>query len=510
MATTFGFKDIIDLPQWRPNAPLLASAVAGCSFAYDMRNDASRHPYLYWLRSATALDLYDPTTDGWVPLASPTLAGTFGAGACAVFHPSQGPRGTLAAGSTTTSITLTTALPAAVATNQLANRGDGVGFKIRILGNATGSSGKVEEHVIVGNTAGTTPTIYLDSALSFTPLSGDGYEILSGRVFMLSAGTLASGVWKYYDVATNSYSAALGYTNLPATIGTESAMVALSELYVPNDKAPGGGYFGSITASASSSTSITGSGLPSLFADEYRNFQVRIVQDTVTPTAVGQRRRITTHTSGASPVFTVAAWTVTPSSSAVFVVENDDDKVLLRTSSSANVYTYNITAATWDTTTFGASGSAVGAGTCFMMPFGVTRDSTGSFRHSKMLCIRGGGSAAIDELDIAAATTGTWASDIVYGAKAQTFTTGTCATYGPVTRGGRLWHINVNGGQTTARFDARNRVMDAETYIRYPQGTAHAGERMAIAPFVDGTDKLGFVYMATTAGAPLFSLAIQR
>lgn len=511
MPTILGFKDIIDIPQWRPNAPAAASAGAGQSFAYDLRNDGSGTPLLYWLRSATALDFYDPTTDGWVSLASPALAGTFGAGACAVLHPSQGPRGTLAAGNSTTSIVLSTALPAAVGANQLANRGDGLGFKIRVIGNSAGGSGKHEERFIIANTPGTTPTLYLDSPLTFTPSLGDGYEMLSGRVFLLSAGTLAAGVWKYYDIATNSYSGNLATTNLPATIGTDSAAIAMSELYVPNDQVPERGYFGLITATASSSTTITGSGLPTdLQTNEYRNFQIRIEQDITTPTAVGQRRRITSHTSGAAAVFTVPAFTVTPSANAVFVLENDDDKILLRSSASTSVFTYNITPNTWDITTFGVSGNAVGAGCCFCFPFGVSRDTTGAFRHSKLLCVRGGGSAFIDELDIAAAATGTWTADIPYGNKGQTYTTGTCAAYGPITRGGRFWHISVNGTQNTVRFDVRNRIMDAETYLRYPQGAAHAGDRMALVPFIDGTTKLGFLYMLTTAGSQLFSLAIQR
>jgi alpha-L-fucosidase 2 len=48
-----------------------------------------------------------------------------GAGACPIFVPSAGPSGALAAWATTTQGALSTALPAAVGINQLANRGDG-------------------------------------------------------------------------------------------------------------------------------------------------------------------------------------------------------------------------------------------------------------------------------------------------------------------------------------------------------------------------------------------------
>jgi len=50
--------------------------------------------------NATTLWAYDVEDNDWFQLPSPGLAGTFGAGAGAVMMPAQGPRGTLAAGST--------------------------------------------------------------------------------------------------------------------------------------------------------------------------------------------------------------------------------------------------------------------------------------------------------------------------------------------------------------------------------------------------------------------------
>jgi hypothetical protein len=508
MTTTLNFRRIINVPQWRPSAPAIGASAAGTSMACDLRNDTTNTPYNYFLRAATVLERHDPTTDEWMALSSPGLAGTFGAGAACVFHPSQGPRGTLAAGATTTSVVLSTALPAAVGVNQLANRGDGVGFRIRVIGNAAGSSGKIEERTIIANSGGTTPTLILDSPLSFTPLTGDGYEFMAGRIFMLSAGTLAAGVWKHYDIVTNSYSGNLATTNLPATIGTDSSMVALSELHVPNDKTPGEGYFGQITASASSSTTITGSGLPAdLRASEYAGFQIRIIQDTTTPTAVGQRRRVTSHTAGASGVFTVPSFTVTPSATAKFVIENDDDKIILKSSASTSTFTYNITANTWDTSTFGVNGGAVGAGVMLIHAFGTTRDTSGNHRHSFLYCVRGGNLATIDVLDMA---TNTWANDIVYGGKGGTlFNTGTCGVYNPVTLGGRFHHVNLNGGQRNMRFDVRNRRLDVESYMRYPQGTAVAGDRNSIAFFFDGTTKQAWLYQISSSSTPMFSIGIQ-
>lgn len=522
MTLTANVRDILDLPKWRHEGPLLAANAAGQSLAWDMRNGETGCPFLYNLRSATAFDCYDPTTGDWLPLASPALAGTFGAGAAAIFHPSQGPRGTIAAGASATSLPLTTALPAAVALNQLANRGDGVGYRVKVSDNAAGGTGKTEYRTIIGNTAGTTPTLILDSGLSFSPVNGAAYEIRSGRVFLLSAGTLAAGVWKYYDIATNSYSAALATTNLPATIGTDSAMMALSESYVSNDRSSGEGFVSGgatydggnkncIALTAVTGTTCTGAGMPAdLQANEYRNFQVHVVEDTVNPTAVNQRRRISSHTGGATGVFTVPAWTVNPSTSAKIVVENDDDKILRRGDGTTAVYTYNIAANTWDTTTFGAAGGGAAAGTVLEQAFGITRDTTLNARHSHIYSIRGGSSATIDVLDIAGGATGVWSNDIAYGKKAQTFTTGTCGAYDPVTLGGRFLHLNINGTQRMARFDLRNRILDAGTYMRFPGGTAVVGGRMATSAVIDGATKVNNLYAVAASTANMLSLLTPR
>ncbi len=515
MPTALAFKDLIDLPCWRPLAPCTAPSAAGSCWAWDARNAPRNIPFHYLLLNATSLLAYSPQNDEWLPLGSPALAGTFGAGAAAVLHPTQGPRGVLAAGNTPSAVVLSTALPAAVAPNQLANRGDGVGFTIRLIGNAAGSSGKTEERVIVANTGGTTPTITLDAPLSFTPVAGDSHEIRSGRVYMLSAGTLAAGVWKHYDIATNTFSANLATTNLPATIGTDSALVALSEGHVPSD-APdsSSGFLGLITAAAggtSTTLNSTAGVLPStLQINEYRNFQVRIVEDTANPTAVGQRRRIASHTAGATATWTLAsAWAVTPSPTARFVIENDDDKILLFTNQTA-VYTYNVSANSWDTTTFAAATAAGGAGLVAAQAHGIIRDTTGNARHSLIFRVRGGGGSQIDVLDIAGSTNGSWSADVPYGNRSQTFAAGTCGAADPITNGGRYLYLQPNGGQRFSRFDLRNRVLEPWTYLGFPPGTALVGGKLAMAWFVDGTTKLGFLSALLSTSSSVFSIACQR
>ena len=127
-----------------------------------------------------------------------------------------------------------------------------------------------------------------------------------------------------------------------------------------------------------------------------------------------------------------------------------------------------------------------------------------------MFCVRGGASSAIDVLDIAGAATGSWSNDIVYGKKAQTFTTGTSGAYDPATLGGRFLHLCINGTQRMARFDVRNRILDAGSYLRYPQGTAIVGANLAVGTFVDGATKLSFLYQITQSQANVFAMPVTR
>lgn len=514
MPTTLNFKPLIDLPEWRPVANAPVASGAGTQLVAGLRNNSDRGAYVFLLASNTGLHAYDVEDDDWFTLASPALAGTFGSGAGAVMMPSQGPRGTLAAGATTSSVVLNTALPTVVAPNQLANKGNSNGHKIRIVGNSAGGSGKTEERYIVGNTGGSAPTLYLDSPLSFTPAAGDAYELLSGRLFLLGAGTLAAGVWKYYDIATNSFSASLATTNLPATISTDSSFVGLDESYVPHDANPGDGFFGQLTATAAAATSITGqvaSGDAAVLLNEYRNFQVRILQDTVNPTAAGQRRNITSHTAGASPVYTVPAWSVTPSANAVFVIENNGDRILLWSSASTSTFTYNITGNTWDTTTFGVRPAAMAAGCVSCPSFFMRPDSAKQARHSYIYSFRGGNVATLDLFDIAGGANGLWTGGVTYGGSGGAlFTTGTTITADPFTGNGRFAFINYNGGQRCLKFDVKNRVISPAYYMRYPQGTVAVGARMATAMFVDGATKLVFILLQRMGGAEVFEMVVQK
>lgn len=523
MANTF--KKVIDRMMWVQTVPAPNAHVAASSMAADMRNNTTRNPFVYQLVSNAVLNRYNIVSKAWqLAIANPLTAGTFGAGSTSAFAPSFGAVGTIAAGATTTSVVLSTALPTAVGLNMLANRGGSgeFGYRLRIIDT---TAGKTEERWIVGNTAGTTPTITVDTAFSFTPATGARYELLCGRLYMLGAGTVAAGVFRSFEPATNTL-ANRATTNLPATIGTDSAMLVLDEQYNPHNMKPGEGFIlGShetdlagggrlaIIATAVAAGSITGrasGGDAVVAANEFRNFQIRIVEDTVTPAAVGQRRIIASHTAGPSPVYTLGSnWTTTPSSSAKYVIELPN-LIVLRTTGNTTTYTYNYTDATinngtnsiaadaWSTAYFGAAPAANAVGCLWAPSWGIQPDPARYARHSFCYFFRGG-AVTLDVLDIAGGATGLWTGGIVYDGNVNAFGAGTTGAYCPAGEEGRYTYINVYVASQLSqiyRFDAKNRVFSPYVATDFIQtGAATQGGRMAAFAAVDGTDEYGVVLL---------------
>jgi len=529
MANTF--KKVIDQQIWRQVTPAPNAHAAASSLASDLRSDVSRNPFVYQTISNTVLNRYNIVTKAWQPIASMALAGTFGAGAASAFAPSLGLVGTIAAGATTTSVVISTAFPTAVGLNMLANRGGSgeYGFKLRIIDTV---AGKTAERYITGNTAGTTPTITVQSSFGFTPSTGARYEIVAGRLFSLGAGAIVSNIWRSFEVASNTLSTGLSTTNLPATIGTDSDIMVLDEQYTPYDCSPGDGMIKgaynydtglvsryALTATAAASGTITGQatlGDNGVLANEYRNFQIRIVEDTTNVTAVGQRRIIASHTAGPSAVYTLGtAWTVTPSATAKFVIELPN-LMLVRSTATTTVYTYNysdatvnngtnsITSGSWSTTYFGAAPAAQAAGGMWMPSWGIQPDAARNARHSFCYFFRGG-AVTLDVLDIAASITGTWTGAIAYDGNTVTIGVGSCGGYAPFENEGRMFYINAYVASAVNqfyRFDVQNRVLSPYTNTDFIQsGAAALGKRIAAYAALDGTDTYDVVLLQSHLSA---------
>lgn len=524
------FKKVIDRLAWVQVAPAPSAHGAATCMAADLRSDLSRNPFAYQLASATVLNRYNIVTKAWGPVNSPALAGTFVAGAAMAFAPSLGLVGTIAAGATTTSVVISTAFPTAVGLNMLANRGGSgeYGFKIRIIDTV---AGKTAERYIIGNSAGTAPTINVLSSFGFTPTAGARYEIVAGRVFMLGGGTTAANIWRSFEVASNTLSTGLSTTGLPVTISVDTDIMVLDEQYTPYNCSPGDGMVkgayaydvGLVTryalaATAAGASTLTGQatlGDAEVAVNEYRNFQIRVVEDTVTPTSVGQRRIIASHTAGPSAVYTLGtAWTVTPSSSAKFVIELPN-LMLVRSSATTTVYTYNygdatvnngtnsIAAGAWSTTYFGVAPAANASGGLWAPSWGIQPDPARNARQSFCYFFRGG-AVTLDVLDIAGSITGTWTGAVVYDGSVA-LTVGTCGTYAPFENEGRMTYLNIYAATAVNqmyRFDAQNRVLSPFAPTDFLQsGGAVLGKRMVAYAALDGTDVYDVVLLQSHLSA---------
>jgi hypothetical protein len=537
------FKNGIDRLMWDQITPLPNAHAAGVSVACDLRNNFTRNPFIYQLASNVVLNRYSMVTKSTqASVAVPTLGGTFGAGAECVFAPSQGLKGSIGVGSTVSRIVIGTAFPTAVGVNMLANRGGGAeyGFILRVINRTTG---RVEERIITDNTGGTTPTIAVNQPFTNAPANTDFYEILAGRLFMLGAGTLAASTFRSYEVGSNTLANG-GTTNLPASITVDSAMAALDEQYVPFDCFPGEGMikgnttYNTITgvlngadyvlkclsATAAAAGTITGAATlddSAVVANEFRNFQIRIVQDLVTPAAVGQRAIIASHTAGPSAVYTLGAnWTTTPSASAKFVIELPN-LIILRSSGVTTTFTYNyndtaynngttnLATNTWSTTLFGVGPAANGAGGMIAPSWGIRPDVNKNSRNSHLFFFRGGASTTLDLLDIANGVNGTWSSSLVYDGASVGFTTGSCGAYAPFDDTGRMYYMNgyvASAINQMYRFDVQNRVLVPHTATDTIQtAAALVGSRIACYVAIDGgvapaTDLYNVVFMQTLGG----------
>jgi hypothetical protein len=385
------------------------------------------------------------------------------------------------------------------------------------MGNTAGGSGLTEERLIVANTGGTTPTLILDSALSFVPANGSTYEILSGRVYLLSASTAASGIWKAYDIATNSY-LTLGYLNLP-TIGTDSSIVGLDAGHIPYNMSLYSGFWGLLTSTGIAAGTLTGhaaAGDAGLLVNEHRNFIIRITEDATNPQAVGQRRLISSNTAGPSPVYSITPnWSTNPTVGAKYVIENSD-LMLLFTAGGGTTYTYcpyaigALVADTWSTTAFAVRGANMGAGCSSEQAFGIQPDSARNARWGHIFSFRGGNVNTLDLLDITASATGTWTNNIVYRNQSANIlvTTGTSEAYAPATEQGKYMYLVINGTQRFTRFDMLNRVLEPFAWLRYAQSTAVVGLKIATTLYIDGATKLSFLCAQRQSGAEFFQVTI--
>lgn len=478
MATTNGNRKILDLKRWEMVAPLPATTAAG---AFITSSRHYRQQQLY-VASSTSAWLYNPSEDGWTPVASPALAGTFGAGAAGV-------AGSVSIGASTalSQLTATAGTTTTITTNQNFQR-DLRGYSVHITGGPNAGA----TLVIRSNTTGTNSVITVDAQASAFSASTT-YRLVTPVWYVVGAGTLASGSFRKYDFATNTWTT-LSNTGLPTTIGTDSRLVSTPSWFLSDYVA-----FATGTATSGGVNTITNTA-KAWTTNQWTNYQVRIVSGT----GAGQIRTISSNTG--TQITVSANWTTNPDATSAYSIEGNDDYLYYMGTAAVTLYRYSISGNTWTTLTPAvARAGAPGAGMSGHWVYGATDSAwtaENSIRNgSRIYSFRGSNTSLLDFYDIAA---NSWTNGVAYSPASEVHTTGTKwiysgdYLYGQVTNIGRWF-----------RYNLVTQEQDGWSAMVFPQGAALVGDTAFDVTYIDGATQILYVYMGlNTSTAMLRQMVI--
>lgn len=463
MTTTVGVRKILDLKRWEFCAPLPTATVAA-SFVVSSRHYRQQQLYVV---SNTVAYLYQPNEDAFIQLASPALAGTFGAGAC-------GAAAGFSTGSTVgaASLTATGGSTSTIITNQTLAR-DLRGYSVQIL---AGPNAGVTL-TIVSNTIGSNATITVATqASAFT--ASTVYRLMTPVWYVLGASTLASGIFKKYCFATNSW-VTLAQTNLPATISTDSKLIS-----TPSWIDTGFQTFATGTATSATGTTLVNTA-KAWATNQWANSQVRITGGT----GAGQIRIITSNTG---TTLTVPTWTITPDATSVYAIEGNDDYIYYIGSNVATTYRYSITSNTWTALSpTAARAAAPMTGMSGHWVWGSTEadwTAENAIKNGRYIySFRGGAGMVLDAYDIAL---NTWVSGITVSPAAETFTTGTKYAYV-----GNFLYIQKDATGRWMRYNFATQELDGWSTMTYTQGAAVLGDTAFDVTYHDGATDVVYIQM---------------
>jgi hypothetical protein len=464
-------KKFRDMKSWEMTDPPITASAAGVFLVASDGPDQS----IMRVSAAASVQLYDPFEGGYSLLPSPALAGTFGVGACGRYHPS-GPTGTAQAGSGAATLVTTLTI-----NNDLRKRGGRY-----FLGRVTGGTGAGQDFRIEAHTSGANATFTigkigggnLTTALDATST----FVLLTGRFYILSAGVLAAGAFKYWDFATATWSGNLTITTLPATVGTDSRLVCTSSAIGLSSASAGTGLsFASGTSTGSNTSTTLNNSAKTWTVNQWTNSQVRITSGT----GAGQVRTIASNTATALTVS--AAWTVTPDATSVYSIEGNDDHIYYFGSAAVAAMRYSISGNAWTLLAPGAARSgAPGAGLSAHWVYGCTAPNWGNesaiINGRRIYSFRGAGSAVLDYFDTAATT---WVSAVTYGNNGELPTGGASWTYDGENRI-YLSVPAVSGFVRFAAFDLYANALQPIGTLPYIQGALVVGDKLTVQSWDDG------------------------
>jgi hypothetical protein len=449
------------------------------SFIVSDKFDLINGSRAFLVANASSIYMYEGLEDGWSQLPNSGITGTFAAGSCGEFRGLSAMGGSITqaatAGSTTTLTTSRTIVRSLQGSRVRVVAGSGLGYEGEVLNNTMGANAVL--------------TVTPASSVAFDATTQ--FQVYSGSLWFFNAGTTAVG-FSVYDLATNAWTAR-SVTGLPTAWGTDAQLISTMG---------SAAVFASGTATAGAATTITNSA-KAWGTNMWANYQVRITEGT----GKGQIRVISSNTG---TVLTVSAsWAVTPDATSVYSIEGNDDQFFLLGNASANVYKYLASTNTWSTLSptaaRGAASNGVTASWIDSVELWnnetlVPSYSTTLYRQNGryIYSFRGGATSTLDVYDIAA---NTWVSDINYGGKQETFSTGSSAQ----DIDGKIYITKETTGRLFQFDVGRNRIVGLGTCTMQSAlgGTAVAGDKLFFLPFNEDATKLVYLYQLRHSGADL-------
>lgn len=430
--------------------------------------------------SNTVAYLYHHDEDAWVQIPSPALAGTFGAGACGEYHPWS--INYTANGGTTTTITV------AAATHNINGFANGSTVEFISSGANSGLRRTITAMDTSGGGAGTI-TLTLDSAVPTAVLNAHTFRLLTGRFYVLGAGTLAAGSFRVYDVATSSWTS-LTITGLPATIATDGRLVCA---FNHNEN------FATGTATAGAASTLTNSA-KNWTANQWTNYEIRITGGT----GVGQYRTIASNT--ATVITVSSAWTTQPDATSTYEIQANSDWLYFLGNNAVTMYRYSISGNTW--TTLAPTVARAGAPIAGMnaVAIGATGDSVwadeSAIRDGRYIYSFRGGTAVLDRFDIAGGTSGAGAWAAITYVGAETFSTGSSAF-----AMGRYIFIRKDATNRFFKYSVRGNYIEPLSTNLFPDGAALLGNKIWVKNY-DSTKSVQWVYSLMNTGTMLHRLML--
>lgn len=444
--------------------------------AFVIAPDSGNFNNALFVSSATVHYLYNHDEDSWMQIPSGALAGTFGAGACGVYHPWSIPY--TATGGSVSSVTV------AAASYNISGRV--VGSTIEFI-SASGSSGYRSTVTSILNNGGAgTITINFSPSVPTAIASGHTFRTLTGKFYVLNAGTVAAGIFKVFDLATMAWQASLATTNLPASIGTDGRLVIAYN-------------YGEIIASGTSTGSNTTTTLANTgktwTVNQWANSQVRITGGT----GIGQTRTISSNTATALTVS--VAWTTTPDATSTYEITANEDYLYFLGNNAVTMYRYSISGNAWTVLSPGTARGGAPSQGMTASAVGITGDAlwadeTNILNGRFIYSLRAGGGSYIDRYDIA---TNVWLA--VTFVNGETFTTGSSAFVM-----GEFLYIRKDATNRFFKYSVVDNCMRPFATNLYPDGTAVLGNKVWVKNLV-GTD-VKWLYSLQNSGPLLHRIMI--